>query len=152
MAKATRYLSLKIGMKIINKNVLLCFLWFLLVFLNGESNLCEKLPFLYFPVVSGSATNLVNSVFVKKLSGFVSLRLKILLGNLIPPKILHQSSIDTPSFLHRSDGPSMEYRWSIDGVSYMEKGRMCGFRPLEERKFPACAERLRKQIRSKLNQ
>ena len=38
MAKATRYLSLKIGMKIINKNVLLCFLWFLLVFLNGESN------------------------------------------------------------------------------------------------------------------
>ena len=28
MAKATRYLSLKIGMKIINKNVLLCFLWF----------------------------------------------------------------------------------------------------------------------------
>ena len=63
MAKATRYLSLKIGMKIINKNVLLCFLWFLLVFLNGESNLREKLPFLYFPVVSGSATNLVNSVF-----------------------------------------------------------------------------------------
>ena len=88
----------------------------------------------------------------KKLSGFASLRLKIPLDNLIPPKILHQSSIDTPSFLHRSDGPSMEYRWSIDGVSYMEKGKICGFRSLEERKFPACAERLRKHIRRKLNQ
>ena len=80
----------------------------------------------------------------KNLCVSASLRLKIRLGNLIPPKILHQFSIDTPSFLHRSDGPSMDYRWSIDGVSYMEKGKMCGFRPLEERKFPACAERLRK--------
>ena len=75
-----------------------------------------------------TSVSLVHFVFVKrKHSGFASLRLKIPLGNLIPPKILHQFSIDTPSFLHRSDGPSMEYRWSIDGVSYMEKGRMCGF-------------------------
>ena len=58
----------------------------------------------------------------KNLCVSASLRLKIRLGNLIPPKILHQFSIDTPSFLHRSDGPSMDYRWSIDGVSYMEKG------------------------------
>ena len=70
----------------------------------------------------------------RKLSGFASLRLKIPLGNLIPPKILHQFSIDTPSFLHRSDGPSMEYRWSIDGVSYMEKGRMCGFRQTPQKR------------------
>ena len=60
-----------------------------------------------------TSVSLVHFVFVIKISGFASLRLKIPLGNLIPPKILHQSSIDTPSILHRSDGPSMEYRWSI---------------------------------------
>ena len=32
---------------------------------------------------------------------------------IIPPMILHQWSIDSPSFLHRNDGLSMEYRWSI---------------------------------------
>ena len=29
--------------------------------------------------------------------------------------ILHRLSISSPSILHRNDGPSMEYRWSIYG-------------------------------------
>ena len=43
------------------------------------------------------------------LSGFASQRLKILLDNLISPKILHQFSIDTPSRRWTIDGVSMEY-------------------------------------------
>jgi len=33
------------------------------------------------------------------------------------PKHLHRMSIASPSLLHRNDGLTMEYRWSIDGVS-----------------------------------
>jgi len=31
------------------------------------------------------------------------------------PTILHRLSISTPSILHRNDGLSMDYRWSIYG-------------------------------------
>ena len=41
------------------------------------------------------------------------------------PKLI-RSSIVSPSILHRNDGPSMEHRWSIDGVSTEEEGRMRG--------------------------
>ena len=34
--------------------------------MNTEDTDGTEVPFLYFPVVSGSATNLVHSVFVKK--------------------------------------------------------------------------------------
>ena len=59
------------------------------------------------------------------------LSLIIRLGYVFPPKILHQSSIDTPSFLHRNDGPSMDYRWSI----LYEKREDVGLSPLGGKKM-----------------
>ena len=57
----------------------------------------------------------------RKLSVFAALRLKIPLGNLIPPKILHQSSID---------GVSMEY-------PIWKKGECVAFpKPCESGTFP----------------
>ena len=41
-------------------------------------------------------------------------------------KILHRLSISSPSILHRNDGPSMEYRWSIYGISREEKRKNIG--------------------------
>ena len=35
----------------------------------------------------------------------------------LPPKILHRYSIDSPSILHRNDGPAMGLRWNCDGAT-----------------------------------
>ena len=40
--------------------------------------------------------------------------------------ILHQFSIDTPSVLHRNDGPSMDYRWSMYGQITYFRGEFDG--------------------------
>ena len=43
--------------------------------------------------------------------------------SLVPPRILHRSSINPPSKRWTIDGPSMEYRWSIFGERAMSISR-----------------------------
>ena len=39
----------------------------------------------------------------------------------VNPSLLHHWSIAAPSHLHRNDGLSMDYRWTIDGLSAKEE-------------------------------
>ena len=63
------------------------------------------------------------------------------------PRIVHQYSIVSPSILHRNDGPSMEYRWRIDGV-YSDKKRKKRVR--EEQQERKVRERTAKKPRYKI--
>ena len=56
----------------------------------------------------------------------VIFQLSILIPSQITGLQLHSFSIVCPSLLHRNDGPSMEYRWSIDGVSTEEERTYSG--------------------------
>ncbi len=71
---------------------------------------------------------------------------KILQSKAFPSLIVHRLSISTPSIVHRNYGVSMEYVWSIYGVSSEDGQRICLF-PLEIHAFYYWGENDKKEKR-----